>query len=143
MDYDKWKAGNRLSVNGNITSWIKTHAVSNSYKDFRKYLEIVFTYAGTLSLNKSLKSKKLKDLEPGDVFIIGGSPGHAVTVMDVVENNKGEKLLMLAQSYMPAQETHILKNFNNPELSPWYKADFEGSLYTPQWKFEKENLKSW
>jgi hypothetical protein len=77
-------------------------------------------YAGTLSLSKSMHTKSIEDMAIGDVFIKGGSPGHAVLIVDLAENEKGEKVFLLAQSYMPAQETQILKNNNDPDLSPWY-----------------------
>ena len=44
-------------------------------------------------------------MQIGDVLIQGGSPGHAVIVVDMAENPAtGEKLYLLAQSYMPAQD---------------------------------------
>ena len=50
-------------------------------------------------------------LQPGDVFIKGGSPGHAVIVVDVaIYTQTGKKVFLLAQSYMPAQQIHILVN---------------------------------
>ncbi len=79
----------------------------------------------------------------GDVFIQGGFPGHAVLVMDVAENKEGEKCILLAQSYMPAQSIHIVKNLNDPELSPWYtvKSLIEiQKLYTPEWTFSLNSL---
>ncbi len=118
--YSEWIKGNRINVNGNKVSWQKTAKPSNTYQDFRNFMNIVFSYAGTLSLAKSLKSKDIKDISEGDVFIRGGSPGHAVIVVDVARNKAGERVFLLAQSYMPAQETQILKNFNDDELSPWY-----------------------
>ena len=76
---------------------------------FEKYLEKVFGYCGTLSLEKQLDPViDFENILPGDVLIKGGSPGHAVIVVNVAINNKGEKQYMLAQSYMPAQEIHIL-----------------------------------
>lgn len=143
MDYTEWMNGNRVIVNGNKTVWRKTAEPSNTYKDFRNYMEFVFIYAGSLSLSKSLHSKNSKDIAIGDVFIIGGSPGHAVIVVDVAENEKGEKVFLLAQSYMPAQETQILKNKNDNKISPWYSAKITGRLYTPQWTFDVEQLKTW
>ncbi|MCO5260338.1 MAG: DUF4846 domain-containing protein [Crocinitomicaceae bacterium] len=143
MDYSEWIEGNRVIVNGNRTTWSKTAEPSNTYKDFRKYMEFVFTYAGTLSLSKSLHSKNIKDIAIGDVFIWGGSPGHAVIVVDIAENGSGEKVFLLAQSYMPAQETQILKNFNDRKISPWYKANIVGKLNTPEWTFDVEQLKTW
>ena len=143
MEYSKWMAGNRLAVEGNRTSWRKTAEPSNTHKDFRNYMEVVFAYAGTISLANELRPKNIKDLAAGDVFIIGGSPGHAVIVVDVAKNKSGEKVFMIAQSYMPAQETQILKNKNDDKLSPWYSANIEDKLYTPEWTFEVGHLKTW
>ena len=104
LDYNKWASGNRVRVNGNITSWYKASEASNTYGDFRKYMDFVFIYGGTLSLSKSLKTINLTEIAIGDVFIQGGSPGHAVIVVDIAENQNGQKAFMLAQSYMPAQD---------------------------------------
>jgi hypothetical protein len=143
MDYIEWTKGNRVVVNGNKTVWRKTAEPSNTYQDFRNYMEFVFIYAGTLSLSKSLHPKNIRDIAIGDVFILGGSPGHAVIVVDVAENRTGEKVFLLAQSYMPAQETQILKNNTDEKLSPWYSANIVERLYTPQWTFEAGQLKTW
>ena len=142
MDYSLWSEGNRVLVNGNKLSWHKTAEPSHTYKNFRDYMEFVFSYAGTLSLDKSLKSKNIREIAIGDVFIVGGSPGHAVLVVDVAENEKGEKVFLLAQSYMPAQETQILKN-GNDNVSPWYSANMSEQLITPEWNFDVNQLKTW
>jgi len=143
VDYTQWMKGNRIAVNGNRTSWIKSAEPSNTYKDFRNYMEFIFTYAGSLSLSKTLHTKNINDISIGDVFIIGGSPGHAVIVVDVAENKSGKKVFLLAQSYMPAQETQILKNNTDEKLSPWYSSDIAGYLSTPQWNFQTNQLKTW
>ncbi|MFM7767840.1 MAG: DUF4846 domain-containing protein, partial [Bacteroidota bacterium] len=107
-----------------------------------KYMEMVFSYAGTASLEKELKPVDLADMQIGDLFIKGGFPGHAVVVVDMaVHESTGEKLFLLAQSYMPAQETHVLKNPNDAGLSPWYALDFDGELTTPEWTFGRQQLK--
>jgi hypothetical protein len=79
----------------------------------------------------------------GDVFIQGGSPGHAVIVVDMAENKTtGQKAFMLAQSYMPAQETQILINPRYPDLGVWFNAERNTTLVTPEWNFRKGDLKS-
>ena len=50
---------------------------------------------------------------------------------------------MLAQSYMPAQDIHILINESDKTMSPWYSNKFEGKLSTPEWSFEPTQLKTW
>jgi hypothetical protein len=48
---------------------------------------------------------------------------------------------MLSQSYMPAQDIHVLKNLNNLNISPWYKVkDIKDVLDTPEYTFEPNNL---
>ncbi|HOP99614.1 MAG TPA: DUF4846 domain-containing protein [Acetivibrio clariflavus] len=47
---------------------------------------------------------------------------------------------MIAQSYMPAQDIHVLKNFNGTEISPWYSLNFGDVLNTPEWTFYKDQL---
>ncbi|MDE6162595.1 MAG: DUF4846 domain-containing protein, partial [Bacteroides sp.] len=47
------------------------------------------------------------------------------------------------QSYMPAQQIHILANPVSRSLSPWYElaeTDTE-KLYTPEWIFSWKDLK--
>lgn len=142
VDYSKWMLGNRVVVKGNKSHWTSGGQPSNTYKDFWKYMELIFSYAGTLSLEKELMPVKMTDLQIGDVFIQGGSPGHAVIVVDVAINQStGEKLFMLAQSYMPAQEIQILQNPNDENISPWYRADFGEVLNTPEWTFRVGDLK--
>ena len=143
VSFQKWSKGYRPVINNNKVSFTKSAKADSSYKSFRSYMNSIFMYAGTLSLTKELKSvKNLKDILPGDVFIFGGSPGHAVTVMDVAANEKGEKIFILSQSYMPAQEMHVLINPNNSSLSPWYSVNEIGEeLITPEWIFSKNELK--
>ena len=142
MDFTKWMQGNRLKVSGNKTSWYKTKIVSNTEKEYWKYLEIIFTYAGTLSLSKELNSIDIAEMKIGDVFIQGGSPGHAVIVVDMIVNKKTDtKLFMLAQSYMPAQELQILVNPFQTELGVWYSLNKKTTIVTPEWNFRINDLK--
>lgn len=141
-DYQKWMQGYRIRVKNNECIWVKRADPSNSYSSFRKYLDMVFAYAGTLSLSKEMKPIEIKNIEIGDVFIQGGSPGHCVIVVDMAQNKEtGEKIFLLAQSYMPAQDIHILKNPKHVDISPWYSVKLEGELITPEWVFEKRDLK--
>jgi hypothetical protein len=113
-------------------------------KKFDNYLQKVFGMCGTASLQKQLSHHvEIKNIEPGDVLIHGGFPGHAVIVMDIATNNEGKKIFMLAQSYMPAQDIHVLLNPSNEFLSPWYEANDEKIIKTPEYRFSKYELKRW
>jgi hypothetical protein len=112
-----------------------------SYKKFRAYMKYIFSYANTASLKKELTMVGIETILPGDVFIQSGNPyGHAVTVVDVAQDAQGNRVYLLAQSYMPAQETHLLINPKNQQLSPWYEAK-DGAILTPEWRFESTDLR--
>jgi len=112
-----------------------------SYKKFRAYMKYIFSYANTASLKKELTPvNDIQNIEVGDVFIQSGNPfGHAVIVVNLIENKQGEKKMMLAQSYMPAQETQILVN-RNDNNSPWFAVK-TGNLLTPEWEFHSSDLR--
>ena len=142
-DFATWSQGNRPVVNGNRVSWSKQTSAARDYATFRKYLERIFMYCGTHSLSKEMKSASWETIQPGDVFIQGGFPGHAVIVVDVaVHRDSGERIFLLAQSYMPAQDIHVLVNPNDASLSPWYSTTASGALITPEWTFQSSDLKT-
>jgi poly-gamma-glutamate synthesis protein (capsule biosynthesis protein) len=143
MEYTKWRDGNRIVVDGNKVSWSKTKAYYDSYEEFRKYLNIVFAYAGTLSLSEECEPVALDEMRPGDMFLKGGSPGHCVMVVDISQDREGNRAYLLAQGYMPAQDFHILKNPLHPE-DPWYYAsEITYPLKTPLWSFDENSLVRW
>jgi Domain of unknown function (4846) len=115
----------------------------SSGEPFDRYLEKVYSYCGTISLAKQLNKRSFHDMQIGDVLIRGGSPGHAVLVVDMAVRRDGKKIYLLAQSYMPAQNIHILKNPRDKVLSPWYEVNDKELIYTPEWVFSIKELKSW
>jgi len=142
-EYKKWMNGYKIDVKGNNVEYYKAAEPSNSYEDFRKYMDMVFAYSGTLSLENELISVSIDNMNIGDVFIVGGSPGHAVIVVDMAVNASGEKIFLLAQSYMPAQQTQLLINPMDNDISPWYSLKGKERLITPQWTFDLDTLKGW
>ena len=111
---------------------------------FKGYLEQVFGWCGSASLEKQLSAvTDFNTISIGDVLIEGGFPGHGVMVVDLAENAKGEKIYMLLQSYQPAQDMHILVNSVDTGFSPWYQAGKGGKIYTPEWHFDKKHLRRW
>jgi len=140
-EYTKWRDGYRIEVNGNEVTWVKKKEYDDSHECFLSYMQIIFSYAGTLSMESEATPIEFTDLQIGDVFLSGGSPGHVVMVVDVCENEAGEKAFLLAQGYMPAQEFHVLKNPKS-EHDPWYyEGDIVYPFRTPQYIFYEGSLK--
>ena len=141
-EYSKWSEGYRISVKGNQVSWYKAGEPDYGYKAFRKYLNMVFSYAGTASLSKEMRSVTLEEAHPGDVFIIGGHPGHAMIIVDMATDRKGRKAILVAQSYMPAQDIHVVTNRHDKKVSPWYVYDENTVTFEfPEWTFQSNQIK--
>lgn len=140
--FSQWSQGFRPIVKKNRVTWKQSGKRGRTYAIFKSYLNTVFMYAGTYSLKQEMAPVKLHEMAVGDVFVQGGFPGHAVIVVDMaVHEQTGKRLFLIAQSYMPAQDIHILKNPTRENLSPWYPLDFTGKLVTPEWVFQSTDLR--
>lgn len=139
-DFQRWMNGERIQVRGNTCLWKGEGRTGATRENLLSYLNTVFTYAGTLSLSKELKVAT-GPIQAGDVFIRGGSPGHAVIVLDVARDARERTAFLLAQSYMPAQEIHILKRPDGQ--GAWYVADDGDRLVTPEWTFDWSERMRW
>ena len=143
MNYSKWRDGYRIKVEGNDVSWSKSASYDETYETFIKYMNMVFAYAGTLSLTTESSTITLEDLLPGDILLEGGSPGHCVMVVDMAYDEKGNRCYLLAQGYMPAQDFHVLTNPLHPE-DPWYyEKEMAYPIQTPSWTFDDGSLMRW
>lgn len=143
MEYTKWREGMRLVVDGNDVSWSKKRTYEDSYEEFRNYLNMVYAYAGTLSLSQESSTISINEALPGDMFLEGGSPGHCIMIVDVAVDSNGNKCFLLAQGYMPAQDFHIIKNPLH-EDDPWYYAnEITYPFETPSWSFGENSLVRW
>ena len=142
-DFARWRDGWRPSIQGNTVRWAQSAPADRSHETLRRYLETVFTYAGSASLSAEMTPVPAGEpVRIGDVFIRGGFPGHAVIIVDAAEDRRtGKRVILLAQSFMPAQDIHVLVNPSSPALSPWYEADFGDTLRTPHWTFRRDELK--
>ena len=66
-----------------------------------------------------------------DVFIKGGFPGHAVLVLDLARASDKRGVALLGQSYMPAQNLHVLR----PRAGAvWFELDRHRDVKTPFWR---------
>ena len=142
--YSKWREGYRAKIRYNTVSWLKETDYDNSYASFRDYLNLVFNYAGSWSLEKELKEiDDIKNIQIGDMLIRGAFPGHVMLVVDMARHpESGEILFLLGQSARPAQDFHIVKNRSDSFLSPWYSLDvLDTQLEIEEWTFYKDSLK--
>ena len=139
-DYNTYIKGNRIKSDNSGVRWVKTGDPGDSDSVFDNYLKIVFAYASTLSLEDESRRIDIGDLQIGDIFLKGGSPGHVVMVADVCEKD-GKKAFLLAQGYMPAQEFHVIKNPRH-EDDPWYyEEEVQYPFRTQAYTFQEGSLR--
>lgn len=133
LSWERWVRGDRPEAEGMTLVWKPLgRAVSrDDHSAFRRYLDAVFTWANTGALARDAARPRLDDLRPGDFFVLAGSPGHAVLVLDVAANSAGEKVVLLGQGYMPAQSFHVLRP---SEGEAWFRLEpARGGIETPFW----------
>lgn len=134
--WKKYAEGYRPKINGNKVSFHKMAYKNHSKTNFYKYLNLIFTYSGTISLFQELdKVNSIDELQIGDMLIVGGSPGHVVMIADVIVNDNGERRFLLFQGNTPAQSVHLLKNLEEPSISPWHKLELNSEINIPDYTF--------
>jgi hypothetical protein len=138
-DYCSWSyyaEGFRPIISGNKVTFHKTAAKDTSKANFYKYLDLIYMYAGTLSMYNELpKINDVKDLKIGDMLIKGGSPGHIAIICDEVVNDNGDKLFLLFQGNTPAQSVHLVKNLQDSNISPWYQLEKDAVIPVSNYTF--------
>lgn len=133
-DFATWATGRRVAVRGNDATWVAGGAADASEAALARYLDVVYAYAGTASLPRDVEEVPSGAPAPGDVYLKPGSPGHAMIVVDSATRG-ATTFVLLAQSYMPAQELHVVRNPAGGADDPWYAVGEGPALETPEWRF--------
>jgi len=137
LSYRGYASGDRAIPEGNKISIQRTAGAHNAddHAFFRGWLNDVFSYAGTASLERdAAKISSFSDVHPGDFFVKSGSPfGHAVLILDMAKDDRGRTALLLGQSFMPAQSFEILKPTSDAG-GVWFIVEpGDSSVDTPFW----------
>lgn len=140
--FSSYAKGVKPAVAGSKVSWRQGRRQGDGHDSLRRWLDIVFTYAGTISLAREMRPVgALAGAAIGDALILPGAPGHAMLIVDMaVEPASGRTAVLLAQGFMPAQSLHILANAGDPGLSPWFIVGGD-RLLAPPWQFTADALR--
>ena len=129
MPWSRWAAGERPYEAEGRLQWRP-----GSSRTWDGYLAAVFTWAGTRSLVHDTDSASTP--RAGDLLVAPGSPGHAVTLLDVARRGE-ETFVLVAEGYMPAQQAHV-------EIGPeagWWRWD--DGIALPHWDLPASGLRRW
>lgn len=131
--------GQRPLVHGNRIRFVATRPVAANHQSLRQYLNIVYAYAGTMSLAKELRNAEKFAI--GTVIIAPGSPGHCLIISDEATTPEGETLYKLVEGYSPAQSIYVLRNVQEPSLGYWHRLR-KGVLTTASYRFRSFQRKA-
>lgn len=123
---------------GRSVQFVTGAPAARTHQSLRHYLDIVYTYASTISLAGELKNTD--EFEPGTVIISPGSPGHCFIITDEATASDGKKLYKLVEGYTPAQSIYVLRNVSEPALSYWHHLK-KGTIETASYEFASYQLK--
>lgn len=131
--FSRWAKGERPRVGkDNRVRWDKRHKPDASHASLRAYLDAVYMWAGSASLAAYTPKAKRDALAPGDFFVLGGFPGHAVLVLDVATAKDGRKKVLLGQGFMPAQSFHVIARDDG---EAWFDLDPKAEgVEVPSWR---------
>ena len=88
-DFSKYTKGYRVDPESG--QYFLMAEPDSSEAVYKKFMNLVYGYCGTLSLVKDTHDVDIDDMQIGDVFVRGGTPGtkrvgHAIMVIDMAES---------------------------------------------------------
>jgi hypothetical protein len=138
----RWKDKKGHLYRYTVNQIVDTSNAKNCRAAFDNYLFLVFSFCNTFSLNQQVQQNILPTtIVAGDIFIKGGFPGHAIIAVGTATNKQGQRVAMFAQSFMPAQSIHIIKNPLSD--SPWFLLDNNSALAYDEYSFLPTMCKRW
>lgn len=131
--FEDWVAGRRWKIDGAKVVQVEVSPVARDRAALRAWFEQLFMYAGTRSLVLDTDAVALdQPITAGDMLLRPGSPGHVVMVLDVAEGRDGERIAVIGQGSMPAQEFHVIPG---PIAGAWFRfpAGEDVDVDVPGW----------
>ena len=134
--WETWQKGERFIIDGSQVTRKIGPLRNDSHESFRTWLDLIFMYAGSLSIHRDTTAVGDSPFEIGDIFVQGGRPGHVVMILDMAEDAKGKTVALIGQGFMPAEDFHILQD-DGPHVvdGQWFilPTTETGTLPTPSW----------
>ena len=133
FSFRKWSQGLRPKVVKRRLTFVPKGRAGSSRSNYNRFLRYMFAMTGTINQTREPKIS-FSSLQAGDFFLQPARSatvyGHAVVLLDLARNAKGQLVAMIGEGYMPAQDFHVLRHRGT---SPWYPLSAGKAVKTPQW----------
>ena len=133
LPWARYRAGEVPFARSNRIGWRQVDPADQTWEG---WLTAVFTWAGTRSL-EAYETRPVDQPRAGDVLVQGGSPGHAVVVLDVARRGD-EALLLQGEGFMPAQDFHV----EHGPVGGWWPWG-AGGVDLGHWHLPQDSLRRW
>lgn len=142
FEWSRWCAGERPIVTGRQVEWRSTQPTDASRVTYTGYMESLFRYSSVYSLWKDTHAVTDDSIQPGDVYVVLGRPGHAVVVLDVAVDAKSHRVVaLLGHGGTPAQTFHVARASS---ATPWFEVRAGSNLSVPpSWTLQMKHLRRW
>lgn len=141
-DFANWSQGKRVKVTGSKCTWVDKAEPSTSKDTLDAYMDFVYQYANTESLQNQLTEVSPADVKIGDAFVItsyqmDAELGHAVFVADMAQNEAGDKLYLIFEGTTPATQINLAKS-NDTTYGYWLPLKEDGTLEITKTVWDEE-----
>ncbi len=125
LSWKDWEAGFRPVFKGIDISMRKLSDFDDSYHSYQSYLNTIYAESHTQQFYHALQSLKGEEVQIGDIIIRKGTKGHAIMIVDLAMNKRGEMIALIANGDTPACEFFLL---NHKKDRPWIPLDFKAEF---------------
>jgi hypothetical protein len=125
LKWQDWKAGFRPGFKGINVEMKLTSNPDSSFSNYQSYLRTLYSESHTQQFYHAYQSIDKSDISIGDMIIRKGTKGHAVMVVDIAQNERGDMIALIGNGDTPACEFFLL---NFKKNRPWIPLNFENEI---------------
>jgi len=121
LEWKKWKMGFRPVFKGINVSWIRLSQPDSSHQSYRAFLNTVYGESHTQQFYHAYHAIERREVQIGDIIIKKGTKGHAIMIVDLVKNKRGQMMALIGNGDTPACQFFLL---NYKTGIPWIPLNF-------------------
>ena len=125
LKWSDWQQGYRPKFRGTHFDLIKSEKYNSSKYNYNKYLNLVFAESHTQQFYIAYPVIERQNVQVGDFIVKKGVKGHAIMIVDLAKDNRGNLIALIGQGDTPACEFYLL-NYNKDD--PWIPLDFSKEI---------------